>query len=213
MKIEVEGNIGSGKSTLLNYLEVHNFDGLIAPEPINKWRDCNGTNIFKNFLLDPVKWGFGFQMMVMMTLLERETKLKNEMNKIIFFERSINSSQNVFVNLLKNGGLLNQDEINMLKAFYDTITENNLVDHPDLIVYLKTTPSIALERVKKRNRGEENVVTREHLEAVNFLYEEYIANTTTPVITIDADKPLDEVYLEYEKILNFINITKILKKE
>ena len=46
VQVAVEGNIGCGKSTFLNYFENIYPNIEVMPEPIDKWRDVKGINLF-----------------------------------------------------------------------------------------------------------------------------------------------------------------------
>ena len=57
--VSVEGNIGCGKSRALSYLQ--QFSTVqVHPEPVERWQDCDGTNILTSLYADPQRWAYLF---------------------------------------------------------------------------------------------------------------------------------------------------------
>lgn len=70
--IIVEGNIGSGKTTFLDIFrkcaQSCGLRSLVVPEPIDKWRNVGGQNLFQLLADDPKRWSFTFQSYVYKTM-------------------------------------------------------------------------------------------------------------------------------------------------
>lgn len=67
----------------------------------------------------------------------------------------------------------------------------------DAIIYLRTTPEIAFERVKKRNRPEEVEISLEYITLLHTLYEKWIPSITSiNILTLDATQSLSHIMLE-----------------
>lgn len=150
MHIVLEGNIGVGKSSLLNYLKSNLEQVEAAPEPVSTWTSCNGTNILGLFNTDMEKYGLTFQSVVIGSLFERDAEYKNSANPVVF-ERSIDSSKNVFAKVLEKQGFLDWDGENILKYYYDVYQK--FLSPPDLVIYLKVSPGTVYERIKQRGRS------------------------------------------------------------
>lgn len=76
-------------------------------------------------------------------------------------------------------------------------------------VYLRTTPEVVYERIKKRARKEENTVSLEYLEQIHEIHEEWLYDRTlstvpAKVITLDGNKDLEEMIKEFEICSNRI---------
>lgn len=74
-----------------------------------------------------------------------------------------------------------------------------------MLVYLRATPETCLERIKCRNRPEEQSITIDYLRQLHELHENWlIANTdkvSTPVLTVDADQTKEHVYTDTNTFL------------
>lgn len=70
------GSIGSGKTTLLNYLQKKFPNRInIYCEPVSRWRNVNGVNLFDLMYKDPKRYGFIFQSYVQLTMLEMHDEI------------------------------------------------------------------------------------------------------------------------------------------
>lgn len=81
-----------------------------------------------------------------------------------------------------------------------------------LLVYLKTSPEVAYQRMKKRQRPEEQEVPLSYIKLVHDCYESWLIENTlevppAPVLVLDANRSLEDVFKAYEenreKILGF----------
>ena len=57
------------------------------------------------------------------------------------------------------------------------------------MIYLRATPETLLERISQRNRDYERGISRDYLDSLNELYDQWIdAFTLCPVLTVPADQ-------------------------
>lgn len=76
-------------------------------------------------------------------------------------ERSLHSARYCFVENLHRSGKLAESEYGVLCEWFKFLTTSPKIDlGVDLIVYLRTTPEVAWQRVKARARSEEKVSSR-----------------------------------------------------
>ena len=65
----------------------------------------------------------------------------------------------------------------------------------DLIVYLRTSPEVAHQRVKARARSEESVIPIEYLRELHDLHEKWLMDgeeeVPAPVLVVDADQDIN----------------------
>ena len=107
------------------------------------------------------RWSFQFQSYVQLTRLQLLKKPSNCSVKII--ERSIQNNRYCFLENAKKEGSLCGAELEVLVSWYDWLNSNIGVPL-DLIVYLKTSPEVAYQRLKARGRKEEAGVPMEFIE-------------------------------------------------
>jgi len=77
------------------------------------------------------------------------------------------------------------------------------------IVYLRTTPEVVYERMKKRGRTEENTVSLEYLKQIHHIHDDWLYHQTlkpvpAPVIIINGDQDLPQMVEEFERCKNEI---------
>ena len=75
----------------------------IFPEPVNEWRNLNGTNLLELMYKDPSHWSLAFHSYVHLTMLQNHVKMNNNNNKnndefnLAIMERSIYSAKYCFL--------------------------------------------------------------------------------------------------------------------
>lgn len=96
-------------------------------------------------------------------------------------------------------------QVKIMDAWYDLFS-SHLHTTIDLIIYLKTDPETAFQRMTKRKRYEERNVKITYLEILNELYNQWIENIIdTKVITINANENPDQIINELNaKLRNMI---------
>ena len=204
--IIIEGNIACGKSALLTQLK-----GLprctILPEPIEKWKNwVNGEKTKVNMLQlmydNPKKYMRDFQLIVLKTAGENHNLKTRSRLKIM--ERSIYSGRYAFIEMAYHDGNLTYDEYKEVCDCFEHTKQT--ICQPTFIVYLRTDPKSCYDRMKKRNRTEEDNVTLEYLKKIHDYHEELLIHNQQllpcPVIVMNANKTVEEVK---EKFINFID--------
>lgn len=71
-------------------------------------------------------------------------------------------------------------------------------------MYLRTTPEVVYERMKKRGRTEENTVSLEYLNQIHRIHDDWLYHQTlkpvpAPIIIINGDQDLPQMVEEFEK--------------
>ena len=152
----VQGNIGSGKSTLIQYLRDMYKDGdkkvCFLQEPVDLWntiKDENDVTILENYYKDQMKYAFSFQMMA---YISRLSMLKKEINKnkydIIITERSTNTDRYVFAKMLFDDKKIDKIQYEIYLRWFDEFISE--IPHIE-VIYIRTFPHVAHERVKKKS--------------------------------------------------------------
>lgn len=195
----IEGNIGSGKTTFLNHFR-KNDQVCLLTEPVEKWRNCSGVNLLDMMYKEPYRWAMPFQTYVTLTMLEQHTTYTDKPFKLM--ERSLFSSRYCFVeNMCKNGSI-HKGMYSILQEWYAFIDKTVNI-RADMIVYLRTTPEVVFERMRKRAREEESCVPLKYLQELHELHENWLIHKRCgpdiPVSIVDANLGLDTIVSEYAK--------------
>lgn len=223
--VAIEGNIGSGKSTMLKVFKEF-AEVQLLPEPVSKWCDLKGHNLLGLLYEDPDRWSFQFQSFVQLTrlqLLLRESKAASETTDqngqqigVKILERSIQNNRCCFLELARKLKSLCEEELAVLNEWHDWL-ESTMDLKLDLIVYLRTTPEVAYERMRVRNRKEEAGAPLSYLQSLHTAYEEWLiqrkfGDIKAPILVLDADQDLDEMISTYKELSDTIRGKTILEK-
>ena len=190
----IDGNIGSGKSTLIEMLR---GEYKIIDEPVTEWNtivDNDGENIITKFYKDITRWAFPFQMMAYISrLVKFKEMIKKYPNAILISERSTFTDYNVFAKMLYDSKKITEIEYTIYCKWFDEFMKEIPIKG---YIYLKTSPEICLQRIKKRGRGGENNITLEYLKSCHEYHEQWLKNETNLLIIEDQN---------CQKIKEFIN--------
>lgn len=178
--ISIDGNIGSGKSTLLKNLKELYKDNkkiIFLREPVDEWneiKDENGITILEKFYSDKKKYAFTFQMMAYISRYKilNET-FENNKDCIFITERSIYTDKLVFAKMLYETKDIDEISYKIYNQWFDTLSKNFKINK---LIYVDTKPKICLERISKRNREGENVISLDYLNKCE-IYHQFMINT------------------------------------
>lgn len=191
--LAVEGNLASGKTTILQKLaESFMKKGVqleIIPEPIEKWTQYGKSkvNVLEKMYKEPNS-SFIFQQIASLTKVQQFKDHKSEYKLV---ERTLSAQQRVFMPILKEDNKVSDLELEVMSEWIDFL--NTLPQStPDVIIYLQTTPEAVCERIAKRARKEEDVVSLAYLTRIHQQYEKWLLKEHRyPVIVVEADKIQD----------------------
>lgn len=175
MRISIDGNIGAGKSSVLRHL-AEKWETRL--EPVEEW-----ANLMRLMYADPVRWSTAFNINVLLGFSEHPAEPRHN---VVVSERSPLSSLHVFAVLQKDLGHMTDLETDLVRRVYDRVAWI-----PDAIVYLRTSPQVAYQRMQTRNRAEESTVTLDYIQSVHDYYERLMASSAmgnARVVTVDADQ-------------------------
>ncbi|ARE67703.1 SWPV1-175 [Shearwaterpox virus] len=188
--ISLEGNISAGKSSLLSLLSLNRWK--TVHEPVDEWRGViSGRNILKKLYEDPKRWSFTFQTQAFFSRVRMYTDaIQYQDHNTIIFERSVFSDKYIFARALLEFGYMDDIEWNIYNKTSDWIN-NHMNISLDGIIYLRTSPVICEERLKRRNRTEENNISINYLNVLHKNHEKWLldneTNSLPPVIVINGD--------------------------
>jgi deoxyadenosine kinase len=174
--ISIAGLIGVGKTTLANALGAHL--GLeVHHEPLV-------DNVYlEDFYADTARWSFAMQVYLLNRRFQQHQEIiwrgKGAVQDRTIYEDSI------FARVLVDMKLMHPRDYETYVGLYRNLS--NFMCRPTAIVYLHASPEACHERIAKRGRSFESVVSLEYLQRLYRAYEEFVANiaNTIPVIRVD----------------------------
>jgi deoxynucleoside kinase len=192
MDIHIEGNIGAGKSTLLNFIK-DNLECNISQEPVGEWMKMD---LLDKFYSDIDRWSFAFQMNCFISRAHQVDQLPEGMN---FIERSVLSDKIFAQNCYENGNM-EKTEFDIYEKWSNWLY-TRLCKKVKNVIYLRSTPEVSYERIKKRSRDGEEAIPLLYLRQLHNLHDNWlIENENINVIVLDADN------LKYDQ-----NLIEVLK--
>lgn len=206
--ITIQGNIGSGKSTIVRELKKKygdNKDICFIQEPVDIWntiRDENDNPILTLYYENQKEYAFSFQMMAYISRLKILKEAVDKGYKYIVSERSLDTDKYVFAKMLYDEKKIKHVEYQIYLKWFD---EFKKIFEEENIVYVKTSPEVACERVNKRAREGENIPL-EYLENCHKYHEDWINNDiiTNQYLLIDGNNDIEENPEIMDKWMNMI---------
>jgi deoxynucleoside kinase len=174
----VEGSIGAGKTTLLKMIKCGfgKNECAVLPEPLEKWRDCNGIDLFGLFYQNKGRYSHAFQHYALLTRVKQLNEILRENRyKYIFVERSHMSCVHCFAKMLHDEKDYDNAEYQVYLKEYEFLSRfTPKIDH---VIYLDTSVEECMKRIEERNRkGEKSGVSMEYLTKLEGAYANWMKN-------------------------------------
>jgi deoxyadenosine kinase len=189
MRIAVSGNIGAGKSTFCGRLSKDmNFPVFEEPVVDNPY--------LEDFYKDPEKWAFNAQMFMISHRFHRQVEsMKDEGITGAIMDRCFHEDL-VFAEVNHDLGNISERDWATYRSVYLAFCK--VVSPPEVVVYLRTSPGVALGRIKSRAREQEMGIGLEYMESLHRSYEKWTAfmKGISRVIEVDWDDLDDSKYRE-----------------
>ena len=200
----LEGNVGTGKSTFLRKLQDLGVNVIF--EPVDEWtsiKNLNGKNLLEEFYNDQKRYAYTFQSIAFRT---RVKNIQNsDTNSVV--ERSIFTDRNVFAKTCSENGMMNEIEWNDYTSWFDWLVETFDIK-PKGYIYLRASPDISYDRIKKRNRSGEETIPFDYLKELHIKHEKWLMDEPN-VLVLDVNDDFEEnsgkLNDMIEKVMNFIN--------
>ncbi|BDV03697.1 MAG: deoxynucleoside kinase [Candidatus Hepatoplasma scabrum] len=204
MKIVISGTTGVGKSTtvnnLKNYYQKEGKKVIIMGEILvySPYFDL----YFNNFL----NWSFLAQLDFLFErfhqFIEIEQKYKNHKNVVIIYDRHFLEDK-IFAELRLIKKTRSKELGLAYEKVYNSMLEKiDLFEKPDFFIVLRASFDVIIERMKKRNRLEEQKFDREYWQDLYYRYYSKKANK-------DIFRKYSKRYLELDT--DYLSINKVTK--
>lgn len=178
--IAISGNIGVGKTTWTKFL-VDRFKLKAYYEKVIE------NPYLHDFYKDMEKWSFHSQIFF---LTQRfKTHLEIQRNNIACIQdRTIYEDSEIFAENLYQRGFMSKRDFECYRDIYEAML--NILRYPDLLIYLRASIGVLLERVRRRSRDCEKNIDKEYLMQLNMSYDRWIQKMQQliQVVVIDTDE-------------------------
>lgn len=178
MHIAIAGNIGSGKTTLTKMLAKH-----YKWEPRFEAVDYNPY--LEDYYKDIPRWSFALEVYFLKQRFKDILDIKRA-NHTVIQDRSIFEGVYVFTATNKAmGNMSDRDFLTYMELFEQMV---EIVNYPDLMIYLRAGLPHLVENIQKRGRDYEQTIPLEYLSNLNERYEDFIFNKykgKTLVVEVD----------------------------
>ena len=177
--IAVAGNIGAGKTTLTELLSKHY-------KWIPNFEDVDHNPYLMDFYEDMPRWSFNLQIYFLNSRLQQLVEIQKGSETIIQ-DRTIYEDANIFAPNLHEMGLMSKRDFDNYFNFFQTL--KNLVQPPDLLIYLNASVPTLVGQIQKRGREYEENIRLDYLKRLNEYYNKWIDSYKEgSLLIIDVDK-------------------------
>jgi len=178
--VSISGNIGVGKSTVCTRIG-EEFGWLTYFEPVDD------NPYLADYYKDMPRWAFHLQIFFLSKRFEVQKEII-EHDASAVQDRTIYEDVEIFARVLHERGCMDtRDYENYREVFRNMVS---FLRPPDLILYLRARPEVAMSRIAQRGRAIESEIQREFITDLHDAYEEWIgqAPEICPVKIIDTEK-------------------------
>jgi deoxyadenosine/deoxycytidine kinase len=174
----VAGNIGAGKTSLTEKLgEQLGWQTAFESVADNPY--------LADFYADMSSWAFHLQIFFLGHRARQHLSLARADGSAII-DRSIYEDAEIFARAAMKLGTVTERDYLTYRQVFDQVV--NSLPPPDLLIYLRASVPVLLERIQARGREMELSITQEYLELLERYYEEWMLQfDLCPTLTIRAD--------------------------
>ena len=191
MYIAIEGVIGVGKTTLARLLQPV-FQSALLLEVFEE------NPFLSDFYADRERYAFQTQIFFLLSRYHQQRKAVGELlsEKENLFSDYTFEKDALFARINLEG-----DELEMYYRVHDALAEK--IIRPDLILYLRASTEILMQRIAFRDRPYERNMEKDYIQQLNVAYESFFGNhhQRAVVLPIDTDN-LD--YVRNSEALKFV---------
>ncbi len=189
MYIAIEGVIGVGKTTLARLLQPF-FEADLVLEVFEE------NPFLSHFYGDRERYAFQTQIFF---LLSRYHQQKRTIPDVITREHNLIADYTFEKDALFAGLNLKGDELDMYYRVHEALAEK--IVKPGLVVYLRATTEVLMQRIAQRDRPYERDMDRSYIHAVNLAYENHFSDRGASVLVVDTN---ELNYVRYPEHLEWV---------
>jgi deoxyadenosine/deoxycytidine kinase len=180
----VAGNIGAGKTSLTERLASRlNWQAAYESVADNPY--------LADFYTDMKTWSFHLQVFFLGHRAAQHQALA-EGGQSAIIDRSIYEDAYIFARALYEMGNLTERDYLAYRRLFDLVVSQ--LPPPDLLIYLRASVDVLIERIHGRGRNIESGITADYLRLLDRYYDEWLSDFSfCPVLMIPSDN-LDFVH-------------------
>jgi deoxyadenosine/deoxycytidine kinase len=167
----LESIVGGGKSSVLEEIRRVKPEWHYHNEPVELWRSWNGVNYLEKFYADPKRYAFPFQKVVLDSYVD--VLSSSTAPGVHIYERGPRSSIRVFAKAALADGNMTTEEFDQLVLHHDSLFQhlNSDLTCPNMAIYLRVEPAVAMERLRGRGRVEEEGFSMDYMKQLHKFHE------------------------------------------
>jgi deoxyadenosine/deoxycytidine kinase len=197
--LAIAGNIGVGKTELTTRLSAE-LGWMAYYEPViqNPYLD--------DFYADMARWSFHLQIYFLSERFKAQVQIGASPLPFIQ-DRTIYEDAEIFARVLHDQGSMTDVDYRNYTALFHVLV--GFLRKPDLIIYLKASPDVLMERIARRGRASEKSISRDYIARLNFAYDDWMrrARAETEVLEIDTDHvPLQGETEAFARLVNDLKV-------
>lgn len=170
MRIAVSGTIGAGKSTLCQRLsEALGYEVFDEPVADNPYLD--------DFYADPHRWAFDAQVFMISHRFRRQMEAVHAAEDRGFLLDRCFHEDRVFAEVNHEIGHISDRDWATYLHLYESFCR--VVPPPEIVVYLRTSPEVAVHRIRQRGRESEQGISMEYMRRLHYAYDRWFQNMKT----------------------------------
>jgi deoxyadenosine/deoxycytidine kinase len=162
--IAVAGNIGAGKTTLTEMLSKHY-------RWIPQFEDVDHNPYLFDFYEDMPRWSFNLQIFFLNSRLTQLLEITRGTETVVQ-DRTIYEDAHIFAPNLHEMGLMSKRDFENYFDFFQTLRQ--LIQPPDLLIYLQASVPTLVGQIQKRGREYEENIRLDYLKRLNEFYNKWI---------------------------------------
>ena len=178
--LAIAGNIGVGKTELTTRLSAE-LGWMAYYEPViqNPYLD--------DFYADMSRWSFHLQIYFLSERFKAQVQIGSSPLPFIQ-DRTIYEDAEIFARVLHDQGSMTEVDYRNYTSLFHVLV--GFLRKPDLIVYLKASPEVLMERIARRGRASEKSIGIDYIARLNGAYDDWMrrARSQTEVLEIDTDR-------------------------
>ena len=174
--IAIEGGIGVGKTTLAQRL-AEKLGGTLLLE------DIDDNPFLELFYQDPERHGLSVQLSFLFSRLRQwQSLMQQDLFHALIVSDYLFAKDRLFA--MTN---LSDEEFALYQQVAQAVAPE--LPKPDLVIYLQSSPEVALQRVRQRNRSMEQDINLDYLKQVTDTFDHYFFHyQETPLLVVQTDR-------------------------